>query len=335
MGKKQILMIGTGGTIACRKTQDGLAPAMSGEMLLSHVPGVSAFCHPTVIEPFSVDSTNMTPAHWQMLSRLIEQHYHEFDGFVICHGTDTLAYTAAALSYMVQNSEKPIVLTGAQKPIDAPDTDARTNLTDSFLYAADDASRDVSIVFDGKAIVGTRAKKERAKSYNAFASINFPYPAVIQDGRVIRYLTTRPCEAQDVRFYHNLNTQVCVCKLIPGTQPELLAYLFEHYDCLVIESFGVGGIPQPLVEEFYRQMERFQGRKTVVMTTQVAQEGSNMTVYEVGRRIKQDFGLLEAYDMTLEAVITKMMWALANGGTTPDRIKELFYTCVNHDTLFH
>ena len=82
-------------------------------------------------------------------------------------------------------------------------------------------------------------------------------------------------------------------------------------------------------------MERFQGRKTVVMTTQVAQEGSNMTVYEVGRRIKQDFGLLEAYDMTLEAVITKMMWALANGGTMPDRIKELFYTCVNHDTLFH
>ena len=94
---------------------------------------------------------------------------------VICHGTDTLAYTAAALSYMIQNSRKPIVITGAQKPIEMDVTDAKTNLLDSFIYASDNDSQDVNIVFDGKVIVGTRARKERAKSYNAFCSINFPY----------------------------------------------------------------------------------------------------------------------------------------------------------------
>ena len=334
MHRKKILMIGTGGTIACRRTENGLAPALSGEDLLAYIPAVREVCDVDAVQLFSVDSTNMTPAHWQLLSRELEARYHGYDGFVICHGTDTLAYTAAALSYMVQRSEKPIVLTGAQKPIDMDVTDAKTNLLDSFVYAADPASRDVSIVFDGKVIVGTRAKKERAKSYNAFASINFPYPAVIQDGRVIRYLTTRPYPPEAVRFYHQLDTDICVCKLIPGTRPELLGYLFSCYDCLVIESFGVGGIPAPLVEEFYRQMERFQNRKTVVMTTQVAHEGSNMTVYEVGRKIKQDFGLIEAYDMTLEAVITKMMWLLGQGVREHDEIKRLFHTRVNHDILF-
>ena len=334
MAQKHILMIATGGTIACRKTDGGLAPALRADELLHYVPALGEVCRVSAVQPFSIDSTNMTPAHWQTLSRLIEENYGAYDGFVICHGTDTLAYTAAALSYMVQRSEKPIVLTGAQKPIDMDSTDARVNLLDSFVYACDDASRDVSIVFDGKAIVGTRAKKERAKSYNAFGSINFPYPAVLQDGRVIRYLPTRPYKADDVRFYHALEPGVCVLKLTPGAQPALLGYLFEHYACIVIESFGVGGIPAPLVEEFYRQMARYEGRRTVVMTTQVAHEGSNMSVYEVGKRIKQDFGLIEAYDMTLEAVITKMMWILGQGVCGHDEVEALFHTCINHDILF-
>ena len=334
MDRKRVLMIGTGGTIASHKTEHGLAPAMAGEELLRYVPPVREFCRAEALQLFSVDSTNMTPAHWQRLSQAIEEHYGDYDGFVICHGTDTLAYTAAALSYMVQRSEKPIVLTGSQKPIDMDVTDAKTNLLDSFLYACDPDSRDVSIVFDGKVIAGTRAKKERAKSYNAFSSINFPYPAVVQDGRVIRYLTEPAYGPDEVRFCRRLNPAVCVLKLTPGLQPGLLGFLFAHYDCIVIESFGVGGIPAPLVEEFYRQMNLAQGRKTVVMTTQVAHEGSNMTVYEVGRKIKQDFGLIEAYDMTLEAVITKMMWILGQGAQSQEEIKRLFHTCINHDILF-
>lgn len=138
------------------------------------------------------DSTNVTPEHWKLLAKTVQENYDRYDGFVICHGTDTLAYTAAALSYMIQNSRKPIVITGAQKPIEMDVTDAKTNLLDSFIYASDNDSQDVNIVFDGKVIVGTRARKERAKSYNAFCSINFPYQAVIQDGMLVRYITEMP-----------------------------------------------------------------------------------------------------------------------------------------------
>ena len=178
---KKILMIGTGGTIASKQTDNGLAPGLTPNDILSFIPQVKNVCEVETLQVCNIDSTNVTPEHWKLMVRAVEQNYDAYDGFVICHGTDTLAYTAAALSYMIQNSPKPIVVTGAQKPINMDVTDAKTNLLDSFIYAADENSEDVSIVFDGKVIIGTRAKKERAKSYNAFSSINFPYPAVIQE----------------------------------------------------------------------------------------------------------------------------------------------------------
>lgn len=164
-------MIGTGGTIASKQTEAGLAPGLSSEDILSYIPQVESVCDVDTLQVCNIDSTNVTPEYWKKIAGAIEEHYEEYDGFVICHGTDTLAYTAAALSYMIQNSEKPIVITGAQKPINMDVTDAKTNLLDSFIYASDDASQDVTIVFDGKVIVGTRAKKERAKSYNAFPAL--------------------------------------------------------------------------------------------------------------------------------------------------------------------
>lgn len=331
---KRILMIGTGGTIASKQTEYGLAPGLDANDILKYIPAVKNICEVEAVQICSLDSTNVTPEHWKLLVKTIEENYSKYDGFVVCHGTDTLAYTAAALSYMIQNSSKPIVITGAQKPIYMDVTDAKTNLLDSFIYASDDESQDISIVFDGKVIVGTRAKKERAKSYNAFASINFPYPAVIQDGMLIRYLPIIPHQAP-VRFYYNMQNSVYVLKLIPGMKPTILSYLFDHYDCLVIESFGVGGIPITLADEFYAEMRKWKDKgKLIVMTTQVANEGSNMTVYEVGKRVKQDFKLLEAYDMTLEAVITKLMWIMGNGAHTFEQMKKGFYTTINHDILF-
>ena len=172
--RKRILMIGTGGTIASKQTENGLKPGLSSEDILSYIPQVEQVCEVRTMQVCNIDSTNVTPEHWTILSKTIEEQYDKYDGFVICHGTDTLAYTASALSYMIQHSRKPIVITGAQKPINMDVTDAKTNLLDSFIYAADDESQDVNIVFDGKVIVGTRAKKVRAKSYNAFESINFP-----------------------------------------------------------------------------------------------------------------------------------------------------------------
>lgn len=330
---KKILMIGTGGTIASRQTEQGLAPGLTTEELLSYIPEVVKVCEVHTKQIMNVDSTNITPEHWGMMVETIEQNYYSYDGFVIAHGTDTLAYTAAALSYMIQNSAKPIVITGAQKPINMVVTDAKTNLLDSFIYASDDDSQDVNIVFDGKVIVGTRAKKERAKSYNAFSSINFPYPAIIQDHRVIRYIPTTPYKKR-VEFYHEMNNSICVMKMIPGVKPELLSYLFNNYDCIVLESFGVGGLPASIVEEFYHQMEAWHEKgKYVVMATQVANEGSNMEVYEVGQKVKKDFNLIEAYDMTLEATITKMMWLMTLPDMDHKKIREAFYKTVNQDIL--
>lgn len=331
---KKILMLGTGGTIASRQTEHGLAPGLTPEDILSYIPAVKDVCEVHTMQVCNLDSTNVAPEHWKLIVKAVEENYDAYDGFVICHGTDTLAYTAAALSYMIQNSAKPIVITGAQKPINMDVTDAKTNLLDSFIYAADDDSQNVNIVFDGKVIVGTRAKKERAKSYNAFSSINFPYPAVIQDGMLVRYIPESPCRG-DVRFYYDMKDSVYVLKLIPGMKPDILPYLFLHYDCLVIESFGVGGIPQTLVHAFYDEMKKWSGQgKFVVMTTQVANEGSNMTVYEVGKRVKQDFKLIEAYDMTLEATITKLMWLMGMEHLDYEDMRKRFYTMVNHDILF-
>ncbi|MBQ8350978.1 MAG: asparaginase [Clostridia bacterium] len=327
-------MITTGGTIACKQTEDGLAPGLTPEELLSYIPAVKGICEVDTLQVCHLDSTNVTPAHWKIMAQAIEHHYDQYDGFVICHGTDTLAYTAAALSYMIQNSAKPIVITGAQKPIDMDVTDAKSNLLDSFIYAVDDASQNVNIVFDGKVIVGTRARKERSKSFDAFSSLNYPFTAVIQDGMLVRYIEEQPI-AEPVHFYNEMSESVCTLKLIPGVKPDILSYLFENYNCIVIESFGVGGIPQSLVQTFYDEMKKWAGKgKYVVMTTQIAKEGSDMTVYEVGKKVKQDFNLIEAYDMSFEATITKLMWIMGIGALDYDTMRRLFYTRINHDILF-
>lgn len=331
---KKILMIATGGTIASKQTEHGLAPGITPEELVSYIPAVKNVCEVETVQVCNLDSTNVTPEHWKLMVKAVEDNYYDYDGFVICHGTDTLAYTAAALSYMIQNSSKPIVITGAQKPIDMDVTDAKTNLLDSFIYASDDASQNVNVVFDGKVIVGTRAKKEHAKSFNAFSSINYPYLAVIQGGMLVRYIPESPLTG-DVKFTYDMEDSVYVLKLIPGMKPEILPYLFEHYNCIVIESFGVGGIPSTLADEFYVEMEKWKGKgKFIVMTTQVTNEGSNMTVYEVGKRVKQAFNMIESYDMTLEATVAKLMWIMGMKQNDERIMRGKFYTQINHDILF-
>ena len=331
---KRILMIATGGTIASKRSDSGLKPLISSKELISYVPDTASFCQTDTLQLFNIDSTNIQPGHWLNIAAAIEEHYDAYDGFVICHGTDTLAYSAAALSYLIQNSLKPIVLTGAQKPIDMEITDAKTNLSDSLLFAACDRSYGVSVVFDGKVISGTRGKKERTKSYNAFSSINFPYIATIQDGHILFYLDDKNQKTEPVKFYHELNSNVALLKLIPSMNASVLDYMASHYDAVIIESFGVGGLPSCESWDFYSAIEKWVSiGKTVVMTTQVTNEGSNMSIYEVGQTIKQEFGLLEAYDMTLEATVTKLMWIL---GQTNDRsqIHDLFYQTINRDILW-
>lgn len=331
--KKKILILTTGGTIASVQTPHGLIPALTSEELLSFLPELDQGYELTTRAICNLDSTDMTYKQWLQLASAIEESYDTYDGFVICHGTDTLAFTASALSYLIQNSSKPIVLTGAQKPIGSEITDAKANLRDSILYASSCQSWGVQIVFDGKVIAGTRGKKTKSFSYSAFSSINFPYLAIIQDGQVIRYVDP-PHNQEPVTFYHQLNPRVFLLKLTPGMAPHILENIFKFYDCIIVESFGVGGIPVTLLEELSSQLSRFAPEeKVLLMTTQVTYEGSNVGVYEVGNRLKERFQFLEAKDMTLEAVFTKVMWIMAMEDLTWDKIQRKFYEKISYDTL--
>ena len=190
------------------------------------------------------------------------------------------------------------------------------------------------LLFGGKVIAGTRAKKEFSKSYNAFSSINYPDIASIHDSRIIFYIDDKDQNTRPLVFYHEMNNRIFLMKLIPGTDGKILDMLASSYDGLIIESFGVGGLPNYGNDSFLHALSDWmEAGKLVCMATQVTHEGSDMEIYQVGKVIKEKFPVLESYDMTLEASVTKMMWVL---GQTRDlkECRELFYTTVNHDLLF-
>lgn len=331
---KRILMLATGGTIACMDSGQGLSPAITSEEILSHVPAVGGLCKVEAVQLMNLDSTNVTPAHWLEMAAAVRERYDNYDGFVITHGTDTMAYTAAALSYLIQDSPKPIVITGSQKSIALNDTDARRNLYDSFLYAADRESHDVSLVFDGKVILGTRARKERSKSFNAFSCVDYPERAVIRDGRLIRYLAPRAyAYGAEPVFYEKLEDKVLLLTLIPGMEAQSLRLLKDNYQAVILQSFGVGGLPGGESGPLAQAMEEWlNAGKTIVMMTQVPYEGSDMSVYQVGQQVKARFQLMEAYNMTLEAAVAKLMWVLGQTDQ-PEKIRELFYRPVQCDVI--
>ncbi|MCQ2436630.1 MAG: asparaginase [Clostridia bacterium] len=326
---KKILVIGTGGTIASKPTQNGLAPVLSAETLLNAVPYAASVCEVSCIQAFSLDSTNVRPGHWLILADIIKENYDDYDGFVITHGTDTLAYSAAGLSYLIANSRKPIVLTGAQKPMGDDVTDAKQNLTDALIYASDDGSHNVCVVFNGCVIAGTRARKNYSKDFAAFASVNFPFLAQIRDHCVIRYFPD--VAVGDTCFYNYINPNVGLIKLTPGMNNHVMRYALDCYDGLVIESFGVGGLPE--YSDYFQQVkEAGEKGKFIVMTTQVPNEGSDLSVYKVGAVVKEYLRILEAHDMTSEAALAKLMWLLGQTNDF-DKAKELFYRPIHHDML--
>ena len=308
-----VVLIATGGTIATLDKGHGLSPAITSEEILSHVPAVGELCQVEAIQLMNLDSTNVGPGHWLEMAAAIRARYDEYDGFVLTHGTDTMAYTAAALSYLIQDSPKPIVITGSQKSIALNDTDARRNLYNSFLYAVDRDSHDVSLVF---------------------SSVDYPERAVIRDGRLIRYLVPRPyAYGAEPTFYDRLEEKVLLLTLIPGMGAEALELLKDSYRAVILQSFGVGGLPGggngPLAQAVAGWLE---AGKTIVMMTQVPYEGSDMAVYEVGQQVKERFQLMEAYNMTLEAATAKLMWVLGQTGD-PVRVRELFYRPVQFDVI--
>ena len=328
---KKILMLGTGGTIASEMGADGLSPELTPTQLLNQVPAIRALCDVDCLSLFNLDSTNITPAHWLQTAEAIRTRYDAYDGFVISHGTDTMAYTAAALSYLIQGADKPIVLTGAQKPIHYDSTDSKLNLTDAFVCATSELIAGVNIVFSGRVILGTRARKTCSKSFAAFSSINYPDVATLQDHRLMRYIA--PEILPRPLFSDALDDRVALMKMVPGADPEVLDFLLERNDALIIECFGVGGLPAYEDGRILRLVEKHTAAgKFVVVTTQVQNEGSDLSVYSVGHGLKANPHVLEGYDMTTEALYAKMMWIL---GRTRDarEVSRLFYTPVSHDLL--
>ena len=324
---KNILLIGTGGTIVSKETHEGLIPVMNTSELLNSIPELKNICHIDTIQLYNIDSTNITPNHWIEIAHTIQENYDKYDGFVITHGTDTMAYTSSALSYLIQNSRKPIVLTGSQKPIFNEGSDARRNLLDAFIYATDDQSYGVSIVFFGKAITGTRARKNYTKSFMAFGSINHPYLAEISNGIIRRIENVK--YTGETTFYSKLNTNVGLIKLVPGLKEDIMEHVINSYDAVVVESFGTGGIPE--YSNFAGKIaEGIRKGKLFVMSTQVPNEGSDLGIYNVGFRIVNSLNVLEAHDMTSESCLAKLMWILAYEKDFKKQ-KEMFYNPIGFD----
>ena len=303
---KRIALLATGGTIACRQTADGLTPALKAEELMDYVHvrhDVEVVCR----DVFRMDSSNIQPEEWTKLARAVDEVMDECDGVVITHGTDTMGYTAAALSYMLLGQKKPVILTGSQLPLGAPLSDAETNLACA-VEAACQGVPGTYVCFARKLILGTRAVKTRTMSFDAFDSVNRSLAGTI-DSEGVHFL--RPQKIEDkYKLRPEVDNRVFLLKLMPGTQPNVMDYVLQAgYRGLVIEAFGLGGlhyIRRNLVDKLH--MLREKGVRVLVVT-QCMYEKADLSIYEVGNQmLKAD--VISGMDMTTEAAVTKMMWAL-------------------------
>jgi L-asparaginase len=319
---KKILLLATGGTIASVEGNEGLVPGLSAEELLHFIPESSNDLKIDGQILMNIDSTNLQPEHWVKIAEAIYKNYDYYDGFVITHGTDTLAYTSSALSYMLQGLKKPVVLTGSQVPISFKKTDAKKNVTDALRFACEDIGG-VFIVFDGRVILGTRAVKMRTKSYDAFESINHPYVAYVNKNEV-KYHWKPTSTTKFLSLNTNLCTDVFLMKLYPGTKPEIFDCLKGLYKGIIIESFGNGGLPFEGRNLLSKVQELTEKGMAVVITTQCLEEGEDLLLYEVGRKVAQQQVILSG-DMNTEAIVSKLMWALGQTDSL-DKVKEIIET---------
>lgn len=305
----KILMITTGGTLASSHGDNGLEPELSSSDILNKISGLTEGFTVDQEEMFKLDSSNMQPENWSEIAQRIYDVRKNYDGIVIIHGTDTLAYTASALSFALQGIEIPVVLTGSQVSIENPIADATENCR-AALHMAASGCPGVFVAFNRKIMMGTRASKVRSRSFDAFESINYPYAARINsNGLEVNPAAWRKHNTRCI-LRKKFCTDVYLLKLFPGISPDIFKHLkMMGVKGVYIEAFGIGGLPfkgRDLSEAIGQAVEE---GMIVAVGSQCTYEGSDFSVYEVGRQALAK-GVIETGNMTTEAAVTKLMWVL-------------------------
>ncbi len=306
---KKIALLATGGTIASVPSSAGLVPELTAQGMIEYCQLDQSYAMQPV-DVFSMDSSNIQPEEWCQLAGSVKEVLAGCDGVVITHGTDTMAYSAAALSYLLYGLEKPVILTGSQLPLLAPLSDAPSNLQHACAVAAQGVAG-VYVVFHHKIIDGTRAVKTRTTSFNAFDSINAPLAGNIDSAGIHFDHPQQMFYSKKLTPLSDLDSRVFLLKVFPGTQPDIFDWIIKAgYRGIVLEASGLGGlhyIRRNLVDKL-KQLNKH--GIFVLVVTQCYYEKADLTIYEVGNQLLSSH-IISGGDLTTEAAVTKMMWALA------------------------
>ena len=316
-GRKRILVVNTGGTIGMVGTADGYAPDREAfHRLLAQMPELRSEGMPLWdildMDPL-LDSSNMTVLEWNAIGEVIAGHYDAYDGFVVLHGTDTMAYTASALSFMLRNNKKPVILTGSQIPLCELRNDARDNLITALLIATSDQVHEVCLYFGGKLLRGNRAIKYSADDLIAFESPN--YPPLAEAGIAIRYNVPAllpPCRGQ-FSLQPLKNVPIGVIKVFPGIQFNLFdSIMTERLRGIVIETFGAGNIPAH-ADSLLPIIRKASDNGTVIIVCSQCPHGAvTLGAYETSSALSRA-GAISGYDITTEAAVAKLYYLFSRG----------------------
>lgn len=338
-----ILIIYTGGTIGMiENPETGALENFDFEQFRHYVPELNRFHYQIDALAFDppIDSSDMEPRYWSKIVHIIADHYESYDGFVVLHGTDTMAYTASALSFMLENIGKPVIITGSQLPIGQLRTDGKENLLTSIEIAAAKDEHggpmvpEVCIFFESKLTRGNRTTKLNSEGFNAFRSFNLPPLAhagihIKYENHLIRY--PKPNSVFTPHF--ELDKNVMVLTLFPGMRRELIETCFKvkGLRAVILKTFGAGNAPRKawFVECIHKLVK--QGI-IVVNSTQCYKGSVEMSLYETGRPLLEA-GVINGYDSTLEAVITKLMYLLGSGYSNEEIIKKMNSNIAGEMTL--
>ena len=318
--KKKILLMTTGGTIASVPGGEGLEPMRSGVME-RELELLRTYYEITVLDVMCLDSSNIRPEEWKQIATEIFNNRHGFDGIVVSHGTDTMAYTASAVTFMLQDIDLPVVFTGSQLPLRDMLSDGPDNLRTAFAMAASGCPG-VYLAFDRKVMLGCRAVKVRASGFSAFESVNARYAGRVSNLGLVLDPDVLPVRTGEAMLKPDISKNVFLLKLTPGLNPAIFDMLAAMgYRGIVVEAFGLGGFN--VLGKNLRGIQRaVEDGVSVVVTTQCLYDSSDLRVYQVGNRLL-DMGVIQGRDMTSEAAMTKLMWAIGQG-YEQEQIAELF-----------